>query len=87
MIKPLFDRILVSRDNEPTTVNGLIIPDTAKEKPAQGFVVAVGQAALHVKKGDIVMFGKYAGTEVKMGSGDYLMMREEDVLGIVEETP
>jgi chaperonin GroES len=90
----LQDRILVQRvEEEKTTKGGIIIPDTAKEKPAEGKVVAVGNGkvsedgkriALEVKKGDRILFGKYSGTEVKISGEEYLIMREEDVLGIIE---
>ncbi|PNU20279.1 co-chaperone GroES [Geothermobacter hydrogeniphilus] len=93
-IRPLHDRIIVERlEEETTTASGLIIPDTAKEKPQQGKVVAVGNGKktedgkvlpLDVKAGDTVLFGKYAGTEVKVDGKEYLMMREDDVMGIVE---
>ncbi len=93
-IKPLQDRILVQRvEEEQTTKGGIIIPDTAKEKPIEGKIVAVGggrvgddgkKIPLEVKKGDRVLFGKYGGTEVKIEGVEYLIMREEDVLGIIE---
>ena len=93
-LKPLQDRILVQRvEEETTTKGGIIIPDTAKEKPAEGKVVAVGngklgddgkRVALEVKKGDRILFGKYSGTEVKIEGEEYLIMREDDVLGIIE---
>jgi chaperonin GroES len=92
-LRPLQDRILVQRvEEETTTKGGIIIPDTAKEKPAEGKVVAVGNGkvgddgkriALEVKKGDRILFGKYSGTEVKVDGEDYLIMREEDVLGVI----
>jgi len=92
--KPLQDRILVQRiEEEKTTKGGIIIPDTAKEKPAEGKVVAVGNGkvgedgkriALEVKKGDRILFGKYSGTEVKIEGEEYLIMREDDVLGIID---
>jgi chaperonin GroES len=92
-LRPLQDRILVQRvKEEETTKGGIIIPDTAKEKPAEGKVVAVGKGkldesgkriALEVKKGDRILFGKYSGTEVKMEGEEYLIMREDDVLGII----
>ncbi len=92
-LKPLQDRILVQRvEEEKTTKGGIIIPDTAKEKPAEGKVVAVGSGkvgddgkriALEVKDGDRILFGKYAGTEVKIEGEEYLIMREDDVLGII----
>jgi len=94
-IKPLNDRILVKRlDEETKTKGGIIIPDTAKEKPAQGEVIAVGDGKmgddgkripLQVKKGDRVLFSKYGGTEVKIDEEEYLVMREDDVLGIIEK--
>jgi len=93
-IKPLQDRILVQRvEEEQTTKGGIIIPDTAKEKPIEGKVVAVGSGRvgddgkkipLEVKKGDRILFGKYGGTEVKIEGEEYLIMREDDVLGIIE---
>ena len=93
-LRPLQDRILVQRvEEETTTKGGIIIPDTAKEKPAEGKVAAVGngkvgddgkRVALEVKKGDRILFGKYAGTEVKVEGDEYLIMREDDVLGVIE---
>ncbi len=93
-LRPLQDRILVQRvEEEATTKGGIIIPDTAKEKPAEGKVTAVGngkvaddgkRVPLEVKKGDRVLFGKYAGTEVKVDGDEYLIMREDDVLGVIE---
>ena len=94
-IKPLYDHILVERMEEEVKKGGIIIPDTAKEKPQQGKVIAVGSGrrddkgnrmALEVKKGDTILFGKYAGTEVKIEEKDYLIIREDDILGIVEKT-
>jgi chaperonin GroES len=92
-IRPLQDRILVQRiEEEQKTAGGIIIPDTAKEKPAEGKVVAVGRGkvnddgsirTLDVKPGDRVMFGKYGGSEVKLDSKDYVILREEDVLAVV----
>jgi chaperonin GroES len=92
--RPLHDRILVKRVEEETkTKGGIIIPDTAKEKPIEGKVVAVGKGRvgedgnvipLEIKKGDRVLFGKYGGTEVKIDGEEFLIMREDDVLGIVE---
>jgi len=92
-LRPLQDRILVQRVEEETkTKGGIIIPDTAKEKPAEGKVVAVGngkvgedgkRTALEVKKGDRILFGKYSGTEVKIEGEEYLIMREDDVLGVI----
>ena len=92
MIKPLADRVVVQAEAaEETTSGGLIIPDTAKEKPQKGKVVAVGPGKVEngnkiemtVKKGDSVLYGKYAGTEIAIGGSDYLIMRESDILGIV----
>ena len=93
-IRPLQDRIIVERLEEETkTAGGLIIPDTAKEKPQEGKVIAVGKGkktddgkvlSLDVKVGDKVLFGKYAGTEIKVEGKEYLMMREDDILGVVE---
>jgi chaperonin GroES len=93
-IRPLHDRLIVKRfDEEERTKGGIIIPDNAKEKPQQGEVIAVGngkvledgnKAPLEVKKGDRVLFGKYSGTEIKIDGTEYLMMREDDILGIVE---
>jgi len=94
-IKPLGDRIVVERlEAEETTAGGIVLPDAAKEKPKQGKVIATGPGrlnddgeavALQVKKGDRIVFGSYAGTEVTLGNQDYLIMREEDVLGILED--
>ena len=93
-IRPLHDRIIVERlEEETTTASGIIIPDSAKEKPQQGNVKAVGKGKvtedgkvlpLDVKVGDKVLFGKYSGTEIKIEGKEYLMMREDDVLGVVE---
>ena len=93
-IRPLQDRIIVKRtEEEETTSGGLIIPDTAKEKPQEGKVIAVGKGKvndagsvqpLDVKPGDQVLFGKYAGTEIKIDGEEHLIMREDDLLGIVE---
>jgi chaperonin GroES len=93
-IRPLQDRIIVKRIEEETkTAGGLIIPDSAKEKPQMGMVIAAGNGkkteegkilALDVKVGDKVLFGKYAGTEIKVEGQEYLMMREDDILGVVE---
>ena len=93
-IRPLQDRILVKRvEEESKTKGGIIIPDTAKEKPAEGKVVAVGSGKIgedgkrispEVKTGDRILFGKYAGTEVKIEGEEYLIMREDDVLGVIE---
>ncbi len=93
-IRPLHDRVLVKRVAEQqTTKGGIIIPDTAKEKPIEGEVLAVGNGKLledgtvrkmEVKKGDRVLFGKYSGTEVKIEGEEALILREDDILGIVE---
>jgi len=93
-IRPLQDRILVERmEEEEKTKGGIIIPDTAKEKPAEGKVVAVGNGKLgddgkriplEIKKGDKILFGKYSGTEVKIEGKEYLIMREDDILGVIE---
>jgi chaperonin GroES len=93
-IRPLQDRLLVKRlDQEEKTAGGIYIPDTAKEKPQMGEVVAVGKGRikedgsvqpLDVKVGDKILFSKYAGTEVKLNGSEYLIMREDDVLGILE---
>jgi chaperonin GroES len=93
-IRPLQDRIIVKRlDTEEKTASGLYIPDSAKDKPQQGKVIAVGKGKVkedgsvlpvEVKKGDKILFGKYAGTEIKVDNEEYLIMREEDVLGVVE---
>ena len=93
-VRPLHDRVLVKRSSEEEkSKGGIIIPDSAKEKPIQGEVVAVGPGRvneegklrpLDVKKGDRVLFGKYAGTEIKIDGDEFLMMREEDILGIVQ---
>jgi chaperonin GroES len=93
-LRPLQDRILVQRVEEETkTKGGIIIPDTAKEKPAEGKVVAVGNGkvgddgnrlALEIKVGNRILFGKYSGTEVKIEGEEYLIMREDDVLGVIE---
>lgn len=92
-VRPLHDRVLVKRTNEEErSKGGIIIPDSAKEKPAQGEIIAVGQGRigddgkvrpLDVKKGDKVLFGKYAGTEIKIDGDEFLMMREEDILGVI----
>lgn len=94
-IRPLHDRVLVERlEEEEKTQGGIIIPDSAKEKPAEGKVVAVGGGKktesgevkpLDVKEGDRVLFGKYSGTEVKVAGNDYLIMREDDILGVLED--
>ena len=93
-VRPLHDRLLVRRIEEKETVKGgIIIPDTAKEKPQEGKVIAVGNGKvsdegkkipLDVKAGDKILFGKYSGSEVKIDDEEYLIMREEDVLAIIE---
>ena len=93
-IKPLDDRIIVLRTNEEEkTSGGIVIPDTAKEKPLEGKVITVGpgkfndkgkRVPLEVKKNDRVLFGKYAGTEIKLDGVEHLIMREDDILGIIE---
>ena len=92
-VRPLHDRVLVKRlAEDERSKGGIIIPDTAKEKPIQGEIIAVGQGRvsedgklrpLDVKKGDRVLFGKYAGTEIKIDGEEFLMMREEDILGVL----
>ncbi len=87
-IKPLADRVLVEpQAAETKTASGIIIPETAKEKPQRGKVVAVGNGkkdhTMTVKEGDMVLYGKYAGTELKLEGTDYLIMREDDILAIV----
>lgn len=94
-IRPLHDRVLVRRGEEETvTSGGIVIPGSAAEKPSKGKIVAIGKGkrkdngeliALDVKVGDEVMFGKYAGTEVKVNNETLLMMREEDLLGVIEK--
>ena len=93
-IRPLQDRIIVKRvEEEETSKGGIIIPDTAKEKPQEGKVVAVGNGKiaedgsvrpLDVKKGDRILFGKYAGTEIKLEGEEHLILREDDILGVLE---
>ena len=94
-IRPLYDRILVKRrENEETTAGGIIIPDTAQEKTQLGSVIAAGEgrvaqdgskAPLTVKANDTILFGKYSGTEVKFDGEEYLILKEEEVLGIVNK--
>lgn len=93
-IRPLHDRVIAKRlEEEKTTAGGIVIPDSAAEKPIQGEVIAVGNGklldngevrALAVKKGDKVLFGKYSGTEVKLGGEEYLVLREDDIMGVIE---
>ena len=94
--RPLHDRVLVRRvEAEEKTAGGIIIPDTAKEKPQEGEVIAVGPGArdengkvqaLDVKEGDRILFGKWSGTEVKLDGEEYLIMKESDIMGIIEQT-
>jgi len=94
-IRPLHDRLIVKRlEEEDKTKGGIIIPDSAKEKPAEGKVIAVGAGRLkkdgtklpmEVKKGDRILFAKYGGTEVKIDGEEHLIMKEEDVLGVIEK--
>jgi chaperonin GroES len=94
--RPLHDRVVVTRiDAENKTAGGIIIPDTAKEKPTEGEVIAVGPGGrdesgklipIDVKKGDRVLFGKWSGTEVKIDGVDYLIMKESDIMGVIEQT-
>jgi chaperonin GroES len=93
-IKPLHDHILVERIEEETKKGSIIIPDSAKEKPQQGKVIAAGEGRrdekgnripMEVKKGDVILFGKYSGNEIKIDETEYLIIREEDVLGIIEK--
>ena len=93
-IRPLHDRVIVKRiEEETTTKGGIIIPDTAKEKPVEGIITAVGIGkllengnvqALEVKKGDKVLFGKYAGTDIKIDGEEHLIMREDDIIAVIE---
>jgi len=93
-VRPLHDRIIVQRvEEDEQRVGGIIIPDTAKEKPQQGKVIRVGKGKvekdgkvtpLDVKEGDTILFGKYAGQEIKVDGDEYLIMREEEVLGVIE---
>ena len=94
-IKPLSDRVLVRRlaDDEEQKVGGIIVPDTAKEKPQQGKIIAAGKGKaredgsvtpLDVQAGDTVLFGKYSGQEIKLDGTEYLIMREDEILGVVE---
>ena len=93
-IRPLHDRVVVKRvEEDKTSAGGIVIPDSATEKPIEGEVVAVGNGkildsgeirVLDVKKGDKILFGKYSGTEVKVDGEEYLVMREDDIMGIIE---
>jgi chaperonin GroES len=91
--RPLHDRVLVERIEEEVSRGGIVIPDQAKEKPSRGKVIATGKGkkmdsgdvfALDVKQNDVVLFGKYAGTEVKIDGQDLVVMREEDIMGVIE---
>ncbi|OGT07590.1 MAG: co-chaperone GroES [Gammaproteobacteria bacterium GWF2_41_13] len=91
--RPLHDRVLIERIEEEVSKGGIVIPDHAKEKPSRGKVLAAGKGkiledgsvkALDVKVGDVVLFGKYAGTEVKLDGKEYIVMREDDLMGIIE---
>lgn len=94
-IRPLHDRVVVKRvEEDKTSAGGIVIPDSATEKPIEGKVIAVGNGkildngevrALDVKKGDKILFGKYSGTEVKVDGEEYLVMREDDIMGIIEK--
>jgi len=94
-LKPLNDRVLVKRlEEEEVTKGGIIIPDSAKEKPMRGQIVAAGpgkvaedgkRAKMSVEKGDNVLFNKYAGTEIKLDGEEYLIMREDDILGVIHD--
>ncbi len=96
-VRPLRDRVVLKRlEEQEQKIGGIIIPDTAKEKPQQGKVVAVGSGRvndegkvmpLDVKVGDTVLFGKYSGTEIKLEGTEYLIVREEEILGIIEGAP
>ena len=96
-IRPLYDRVVVKRiEEQETTRNGIVIPDSAKEKPQEGEVMAIGRGkrledgqmvALDVKAGDRILFGKYSGNEIKLEGTDYIIMREDDVLGVLAAAP
>ena len=93
-IRPLHDRLIVKcMEEERTSAGGIVIPDSAAEKPIKGEVIAVGNGkilddgkirALEVKKGDKILFGKYAGTEIKISGEEYLVLREDDIMGVIE---
>lgn len=90
--RPLHDRVLVERVEEEVSAGGIVIPDNAKEKPSRGKIIATGKGKvidgkthpLDVKAGDTVLFGKYGGTEVKIEGGEFVVLREEDIMGVVE---
>jgi chaperonin GroES len=93
-VRPLYDRVVIERLEEERSAGGIVIPDTAAEKPIRGKVISVGAGklldngelrALTVKKGDTVLFGKYSGTEIKIDGKEYLVMREDDILAIIEK--
>jgi chaperonin GroES len=96
-IRPLYDRIVVKRiEEQETTRNGIVIPDSAKEKPQEGEVLAIGKGkrldsgkmvALDVKAGDRILFGKYTGSEIQLDGTEYIIMREDDVLGVLDAAP
>jgi chaperonin GroES len=96
-IRPLYDRIVVKRiEEQATTRNGIVIPDSAKEKPQEGEVMAVGKGkrlddgkmvALDVQVGDRILFGKYSGNDIKLDAAEYIIMREDDVLGVLDAAP
>jgi len=96
-IRPLYDRVVVKRiEEQETTRNGIVIPDSAKEKPQEGEVMAIGKGkrlddgklvALDVQVGDRILFGKYSGSEIKLDGTEYIIMREEDVLGVLDAAP
>jgi chaperonin GroES len=96
-IRPLYDRIVVKRiEEQETTRNGIVIPDSAKEKPQEGEVMAIGKGkrlddgrmvALDVQVGDRILFGKYSGNEIKLEGIEYIIMREDDVLGVLDAVP
>ena len=96
-IRPLYDRIVVKRiEEQETTRNGIVIPDSAQEKPQEGEVMAIGKGkrlddgkmvAVDVKAGDRILFGKYSGSEVKLDGEEYIIMREDEVLGVLDAAP
>src|SRR5947208_9441854 len=96
-IRPLYDRIVVKRiEEQESTRNGIVIPDSAKEKPQEGEVIAIGKGkrlddgkmvALDIKAGDRILFGKYSGNEIQLDGTEYIIMREDDVLGVLDATP